>query len=64
MEENNTKPLVYTVKELAKILKVSLSTAYTLTRANNFPIIRIGGKRILIPDKELKIWLSNNCNGI
>ena len=64
MQENTIEPLVYTVKELSKILKISLSMTYRLTKADNFPIIRIGGKRILIPEKELKIWLSKNCNGI
>ena len=62
MEINNTEPLVYTVKELSKILKISLSMTYQLIKADNFPIIRIGEKRILIPDRELKIWLSKNCD--
>ncbi len=64
MEINNSEPLVYTVKELSKILKISLSMAYQLIKADNFPIIKIGGKRILIPDRELKIWLSKQCNEI
>lgn len=64
MDNNNPKtPLVYTIKELAEKLKISISSAYQLARAEDFPKINIG-KRILIPDKELKIWLSERCNGI
>ncbi len=61
--KNTTKPLVYTVPELAKKLKISLSTAYGLTRSKDFPIIKIG-KRKLIPTRELEMWLSEHCNGI
>lgn len=64
MEINNPEPLVYTVKELSKILRISLSMAYQLIKAENFPIIRIGARKILIPDRELKIWLSKHCNEI
>ena len=54
----------YTTKELAKYLKIPLSTAYKLTKAKNFPKKLIGKRRFLISVEELKIWLSKNCNGI
>lgn len=61
--DNTEKPLVYTVAEMAKKLRISLSSAYVLTRTKDFPIIKIG-KRKLIPARELEIWLSEQCNGI
>lgn len=53
--------LVYTIPELAKILKISLSTAYQMARADGFPKVRIN-KRILVPAEELKVWLRKKCN--
>lgn len=64
MEANNNESLVYTINEVSKLLKISLSSAYELVRTDNFPKIRIGEKRILIPRKELQSWLSENCNYI
>ncbi len=59
--EENKETLVYTVDELAKVLKISKSNAYQLVRANDFPKIRLN-KRILILASELKIWLQKKCN--
>lgn len=61
METKKEETLVYTVKELARVLKISKSGAYQLVRCKNFPKIKIN-KRILIPVKELKIWLEKRCN--
>lgn len=61
--DNEEKPLVYTVAELAKRLKISLSTAYALTKVKGFPLIKIGNRK-LIPAMELEMWLSEQCNGI
>ncbi len=61
--KDTIKPLVYTIPELAKKLKISVSTAYVLSRAKDFPIIKIG-RRKLIPARELEMWISEHCNGI
>ena len=60
IERNN----YYTVKEIAKLLRIPLSTAYRLSKANKFPKKLIGKKRFLVPIEELKIWLSKSCNDI
>ena len=60
MEENSSNQIVYTVEELSKILKISLSLTYQLVRSDGFPKIKVN-KRILIPDTELRLWISNNC---
>ncbi len=61
MNNEQYNDLVYTIEELARKLKVSKSTIYKLVRSKDFPTIRIG-KRILIPDNELRIWLERQCN--
>ena len=61
---NKEKDKYYTVKEMASKLKIPLSTAYRLSKADKFPKKLIGKKRFLIPIEELKIWLSKNCNDI
>lgn len=45
-----------TVLDMAKLLKISRSKAYSLTKEENFPIIKIG-KSIRIIKKELYTWL-------
>ena len=64
MKSSDLNKEFYTAKELAKYLKIPISTAYKLTKAKNFPKKLIGKRRFLIPVEELKIWLSKNCNGI
>lgn len=64
MEENiNNKELVINVVELAKRLNLSRSNAYKLTRRVDFPILKIG-KRKLIPVAELRAWIKNNVVNI
>lgn len=45
-----------TVVEMAKLLKISRSKAYSLTKEKDFPIIKIG-KSIRILKNELYKWL-------
>lgn len=56
------EPLVYSIKELAEILKVSKSNVYQLAKSEEFPIIR-EGRRIFVPINDLKEWIRGNCNG-
>lgn len=45
-----------TVLDMAKLLKISRSKAYSLTKQKDFPIIKIG-KSIRIIKNELYKWL-------
>ncbi|MBQ2916708.1 MAG: helix-turn-helix domain-containing protein [Clostridia bacterium] len=45
-----------TVVEMAKLLKISRSKAYSLTKEKDFPIIKIG-KSIRVLKNELYKWL-------
>ena len=46
-----------TVMEMAKLLKISRSKAYALTKEKDFPIIKIG-KSIRVLKNELYKWLN------
>jgi excisionase family DNA binding protein len=52
--------LVYTVKELAKILNIGMNSAYKLTHRKDFPSIKIG-RKILIPKAAFYDWLKSSC---
>jgi excisionase family DNA binding protein len=47
-----------TIKEMGKHLGVSNNMAYQLVHSKGFPVLRIG-RRMLIPVKELDIWLAS-----
>lgn len=49
--------LAYTLDEAAEVLRVSLPTLRTLVHRPDFPAFRVG-KRWMIPDADLKRWLS------
>lgn len=51
---------IITVPELAKILKISRSKAYSLANSLSFPIIKIG-KNIRIRISDLEKWLNNSA---
>ena len=50
------------IKEMGKYLGVSNYTAYQLVHTKGFPVLRIG-RRMLIPVKELDIWLASLQSG-
>ncbi len=51
---------ILSVKELAEYLGVGMNTAYTLVHQPDFPALKIGEKRIVIPVESLNDWLSVN----
>lgn len=57
--ENISNFLVLSVKELAKFLKISKSSAYALARRSDFPKVKLN-KRVVIPVEALKEWLRQN----
>jgi excisionase family DNA binding protein len=59
----NTEPaplgrMVYTVKETAHLLSLSLGTTYQLIRSGEIPAIKLGG-RWVIPKRRLHEWINN-----
>lgn len=51
-------PLFFDVELLSKIMSVSLTTAYMLTKEDGFPTLRFG-RRIIIPKEEFIKWISD-----
>ncbi len=47
---------ILTIPEISKLLKISRSKAYALTKEEGFPLIRIG-KSIRVIKSELFKWL-------
>ena len=43
---------------VAKVLGVSISSAYELMHEKDFPSVRIG-KRFIVPREDLKAWIEN-----
>jgi excisionase family DNA binding protein len=56
VEYATNEPLVYTVAEAAKQLKLSKSKVYELASQRQIPTVKIGG-RVLIPRKQLIEWI-------
>jgi len=49
--------LAYNVTELAEALGIGRSLAYELVNREDFPAVRIGERRIIVPVDALKEWL-------
>ena len=52
---------VMTVREMAGVMRISMPTAYDLTNRADFPVIRLGKKK-LIPTEAFKVWLENQTS--
>ena len=64
MERFEDLPLTLKMGDVAKVLGVSKRVAYDLARQNDFPAVRVGGKRIIVPRDLLRQWLENQAGGI
>ena len=54
--------LTLSVEEAGKLLGVSRQVAYQLIHRSDFPTLHIG-RRILVPKKQLEIWMDRQVNG-
>jgi excisionase family DNA binding protein len=48
----NDRPLVLTVEEAAKLLRISRSLAYDMAKAGTLPTVRLGS-RLIVPTERL-----------
>ncbi|MFN2613297.1 MAG: helix-turn-helix domain-containing protein [Actinomycetota bacterium] len=51
-------PDLLTVREAAKVLRISADLAYALVRAGVLPVLRLGERRVVIPRDALFRWIS------
>lgn len=49
-----------TVKEMASVLGIGSNLAYDLTNLKGFPVLKIGGRK-LIPTARLHEWVNQNA---
>lgn len=49
-------PLYLNADTVAKLLGISISSAYELMREKDFPSVRIG-KRLIVPKENLQAWV-------
>ena len=56
-------PLFLNADMVAKVLGVSISTAYEMMHENDFPSLKIGN-RLLVPKEKFKQWIEIKTNKI
>lgn len=56
--------LVYTAKETADVLGVSLPTVYALCKSVGFPCVWLSERRVVVPVDMLKSWLERQAGGV
>lgn len=67
MNESNYKsydelPLMLSVREIAKVLGISKTSAYELVRSKGFPVLKIGS-RMVVPKEKFCEWVEQNTGG-
>jgi len=55
--------LAYSVPELATALGIGRNVAYELVQREDFPAIKIGERRIVVPADGLRRWLEQQTGG-
>ncbi len=54
-------PLTLTVEQVGELLGVSRNVAYKLARRRDFPSLRIGKHRIVVPRDHFLRWINENA---
>ena len=55
----NVTPIIYTVPEAAKILRISKCLAYDLAHQGILPVIKLGQRRMIITQSALDKFLNS-----
>lgn len=55
-------PVIYTLPEVAKILRISKCLAYELAHEGILPVIRLGERRMIITQNALNDFLNSQDN--
>src|SRR5487761_2365295 len=56
----DTEPVVLTIPEVAKFLRVSETTAYEMAAAHAFPVIAMGRRSVRVPRVPFLAWLTGD----
>ena len=60
---NETKPEVYTVPEVGKLLGINRNLAYEMARQGQIPTIKLG-RRLVCPKAAVDRWLGEAGQGL
>jgi len=56
-----SEPILLTVREAAKLLRIGSDLAYSLVRAGVLPVLRLGERRVGIPRDALLRWIETQA---
>lgn len=59
-EEFNKLPMMLTVPDVQKVLNIGKNAAYELIYQKNFPVLRLGERKIRIPKNDFLSWIKSN----
>ncbi len=52
-------PDIMTAQEVARYMRVSRATGYNVMNRKDFPVMRVGEKRVLVRRDDFLHWLDN-----
>ena len=55
-------PLFLCAETVAKLLGISISSAYELMQQNDFPVLRIGNRKV-VPKDRFRAWVDRFTGG-
>lgn len=55
-------PLFLSAETVAKLLGISISSAYELMQQNDFPVLRIGNRKV-VPKEQFRAWVDQFTGG-
>jgi len=55
-------PFTLKVEQVAEILGISRKLAYSLAKRRDFPVVRIGQKRLVVPRDRFLRWLNEKAD--
>ena len=63
-KEINELHTLLTVTEMAQILRIGKNAAYEIIYEKDFPVLRLGPKKIRVPKEELLKWIKSNLTDL
>ena len=55
-------PLFLSAETVSKLLGISISSTYELMQQNDFPVLRIGNRKV-VPKEQFRAWIDQFTGG-
>ena len=55
-------PLFLCADHVAKLLGISISSAYELMQESSFPVLKVGNRKV-VPKEKSRAWVEKNVGG-